>query len=209
MDASPDAFRTPPAHAGRIIRPGAARATSRGNSPEDALPARVALCLHRMDPGALDEPSQAISPHSPGDHVDLFIGATADAEGADNAPNDNARVAHSWRLPVTARDWRTALQATGAVRWPATPTPAHRALYLRLTQPRTLDGGRGTVEPLDAGDGWMRYWAGSLVAEVRLATVENDGAAKLVRVEVREDAEGTTAEFRLLEPHEGTMHDGS
>jgi len=209
MDASPDAFRTPPANAGRIIPPGVAHKSSRDRPPEDALPARVALCLHRMDPGAQDAPSQAISPHTPGDHVDLFIGTTAAAEGADKAPDDDARVAQSWRLPVTARDWRTALLATGAVRWPAIPTPAHRALYLWLTQPRTLDGGRGIVEPLAAGDGWMRCWAGSLVAEVHLATVENDGAARLVRVEVRENTEGTTAEFRLLEPREGTMHDGS
>ncbi len=204
MDASPDAFRAPPADAGRIIRPGAAHESSRDHPPEDALPARVALCDHRVGPGTDGDPSQSVSPHTPRDHVDLFIGPSDAATG----PDDDARIAHSWRLPAAARDWRTQLHATGAVRWPATPTPAHRALYLRLAHPRTLDGGRGTVEPLAAGDGWLRSRPGHLVAEVRLATVENDGAARLVRVEVREDPDGTTAEFRLLEPREGTMRDG-
>ena len=206
MDASPDAFRAPPATDGRVRLTGAAHETSRVDPPEDALPARVALCLHRVAPAAqTDDPSQAIGPQSPGDHVDLFIGAAT--SGTDSAPDDEARIAHSWRLPMAARDWRAALHATGTVRWPATPTPAHRALYLRLVQLRTLDGGRGTVEPLAAGDGWMRSRPGHLVAEVHLATARNDGAATLVHVEVREDAEGTTAELRLLEPREGTRHD--
>jgi len=200
MDASPDASRASPADDGRIIRPGAAHKSSRDRPPEDALPARVALCLHRAAAGTGVGPSSSDLPH-----VDLFI-APFDAA---NPPDDDAPIVRSWRLPVAACDWRTTIASTptAAIYWSATPTPAHRALYLRLAHPRTLDGGRGTVESLAAGNGWMISRPDELVAEVRLAPANSAGAATAVRIEVREDATGSIAKFHLLETCERAKHD--
>ncbi|MFM7259650.1 MAG: hypothetical protein ACKO3W_03515 [bacterium] len=201
MDVPPEAFRAPPTSCRGAVRPDTSTDSATATPPEDAFPARVALCLHRAVAGTGVGPSSSDLPH-----VDLFI-APFDAA---NPPDDDARIVRSWRLPVAACDWRTTIASTptAAIYWSATPTPAHRALYLRLAQPRTLDDGRGLVEPLAAGNGWMISRPDELVAEVRLAPADGAGAATAVRIEVREDATGSIAKFHLLETCERAKHDG-
>ena len=60
-------------------------------------------------------------------------------------PADEDRVVPCWRVPV-----RPDLAAAGSV-VPAERISDHRGLYLRLTELRRLDRGRGTVVPLRRG----------------------------------------------------------
>lgn len=127
--------------------------------PKDAIPARMALCRHRDAPD--------------GEHLDLFLGPFDPS----SPPNQDARIARSWRVPlavwtdvwpnlsrgvaggiphgayaVAAGDGRAQLVLG---QFPAFATPPHRAMYLSLSEARTLDAGRGIVEPLAIADGWM------------------------------------------------------
>lgn len=130
--------------------------------PTGSVAARVALVRHRDAPD--------------GDHLDLFIGPF---DAASPPPADD-RVARSWRLPLAAWDERTSTLRGG--RYTAVATAPHRAAYLALDDARTLDGGRGRVEPLLRVDGWMLEDADGCVAE-----------AGAYRLDLRRMAEGWTA----------------
>lgn len=60
-------------------------------------------------------------------------------------PTDEDRTVACWRVPV-----RPDLAAAGSV-VPIERIADHRGFYLRLTEPRRLDRGRGTVTPLRRG----------------------------------------------------------
>jgi hypothetical protein len=92
-----------------------------------------------------------------GPHLDLFL---ADVAAVDGDPD--ARAARTWRLPLAA--WNGSSFAAGA--YDALALAPHRAEYLRLTAPRALADGRGTVHPLLSALAWARV-AGAV--EVRVA----------------------------------------
>ena len=93
---------------------------------------RVALARHESAPG--------------GDHLDLFVGPVAEADGT---PDPDARTARCWRLPLSA--WTSEGLACG--RFAATELEPHRAAYLSLDAERALSDGRGRVVPLTRGPG--------------------------------------------------------
>lgn len=71
-------------------------------------------------------------------HLDLFLGPESPIDG-------DARVARSWRLPLSAwdRGWISGV-------YQAIETPPHRAIYLGLTERVELSNARGVVEPIVA-----------------------------------------------------------
>lgn len=119
--------------------------------PKGAVPARMALCRHRGAPE--------------GEHLDLFLGPFDPSA----PPHEDALIARSWRLPlaVWTEVWPNIPTAAGALaagdghtqltlgHFSVIATPPHRATYLSLSESKTLDAGRGIVEPLAQADGWM------------------------------------------------------
>jgi hypothetical protein len=115
--------------------------------------APIAILLHELEDGR--------------SHVDLLI---ARSEGPFA---DDERVVPTWR--VAARPDRA---CDGTV-LRLEPIDDHRALYLRLTEPRRLDRGRGRVTPLRRG-------VAERVAE-RLAIRWEDGEGSIWRLATTDD----------------------
>jgi hypothetical protein len=78
-----------------------------------------------------------------GSHIDLFLGP-ADAATRDR----DARIARSYRLPLSAFAARPTASVPVAGIYDAVELDPHRAEYLALDLPRQLSGDRGRVEPL-------------------------------------------------------------
>lgn len=174
----------PPGHRPDDPPPPARRTSSSASPLEDAIPARVALWIHRGGPA--------------GDHLDLFIGPF----DPERPPADDARVARSWRLPLDAlgADGRA---PTGGV-WAATPTPPHRALYLTTSASsasRDLGAGRGTAAPLALGEGRAHFGRERTMIRARTLGAAPGALQGELTVEVRVSSDGTSvAEFRI---HDG------
>lgn len=87
-------------------------------------PARVAIGLHD---GA----------RNAGPHLDFFV-------GPEEPVGDDERVVWSWRLPIEAFEAGRIVPGSYA----AEASDPHRALYLRLAEPRELGPDRGRFTPL-------------------------------------------------------------
>ncbi len=121
---------------------------------DQPAPAPVAILLHELAEG--------------GSHLDLLI-----ARSGLPAPDD-ARVVPTWRCAVRPDE------ASGGTTIGLEPIDDHRALYLRLREPRELDRGRGRVTPLRRG---LADRAGD-----RIGIRWEDGGRSLWRISERGDA---------------------
>lgn len=125
---------------------------------------------------------------SVGSHIDLFLGPPdAAARGRD------ARVARTYRLPLSAFAARGRKPEPVAGTYDAMELEPHRAEYLALEAPRELPEGRGRVEPI------LRATGRAMVRGSTLEATWNGWCARLSRV----DGARWTIELRAATPAQG------
>jgi hypothetical protein len=120
--------------------------------PADGGPARVAIGLHE---GAVDAAP----------HLDFFLGPAEPVA-------DDARVVWSWRLRTEALEDGRIVPGS----YEAEASDQHRALYLRLAEPRELGADRGRFTPLLRADARARL-DGALSIETKSWRLRAEPAA--------------------------------